>query len=233
MISKPQMDDIRHGTSAVFDETAAGFAASTDLLLKESRYPRGEFFLRSAIAQIRTHGTILDYGCGPGRISLSLAKAGFSVLGLDTSSAMIEAANRQIVGNLDLNFRLCHTISALERESRYDGIVCSSVIEYVARPADLLGEFHRFLKPSGVLFISFANKFSLWRQWCRLTNPSVYLPAQRSTWSWPEFQGLLQKCGFAASVAPEYFESPLDGKQLLPARFTGSLGFVIAHKTTT
>lgn len=44
----------------------------------------------------RTKGTVLELGCGTGRISLPLARAGISVVGLDRSAPMLERAARRL-----------------------------------------------------------------------------------------------------------------------------------------
>lgn len=51
--------------------------------------------LAALIEQGRFHGDVLDVGCGEAAISLSLAERGYSVVGLDCSSAAIELARRE------------------------------------------------------------------------------------------------------------------------------------------
>lgn len=56
----------------------------------------GEAEVRSILAAmpLRPGARILDVGCGTGRHALALAKRGFSVIGLDTSETMLEAAEK-------------------------------------------------------------------------------------------------------------------------------------------
>src|SRR6266436_1770540 len=79
----------------VFDETAVGFGRAIDKSIQKGRYLRGELFVSTTIDRVAPGSFILDYGCGPGRISLMLARKGFRVHGLDPSPAMIAAARRQ------------------------------------------------------------------------------------------------------------------------------------------
>ena len=44
------------------------------------------------IEMLPEHGRVLDVGCGYGRVTVPLARAGFAVHGLDLSPSMIEAA---------------------------------------------------------------------------------------------------------------------------------------------
>jgi 2-polyprenyl-6-hydroxyphenyl methylase/3-demethylubiquinone-9 3-methyltransferase len=64
------------------------------------------------------------------------------------------------------------TLSTIERlpydSGSFDGIICSSVIEYLPDPDACISEFHRVLRPEGTVLVSFANKASLVRQIRRL-----------------------------------------------------------------
>src|SRR5215469_7809272 len=112
----------------IFDDTATGFAASTDAQIERGIYRRGQLFMSSARKWISPGGYILDYGCGPGRISRLIAQSGYSVLGVDPSVQMIERAKEQLLVRENLRFALLSN-DWLKRAT-YDGIVCSSVIEY-------------------------------------------------------------------------------------------------------
>src|ERR1700682_3823931 len=91
----------------VFDKTAVGFGRAIDRGIQKGRYLRGELFVNAAVDRIEPGSSILDYGCGPGRISLMLARKGFRVLGLDPSPAMIATARQQPLDALDVEFRVC------------------------------------------------------------------------------------------------------------------------------
>ncbi|MBU4605967.1 MAG: methyltransferase domain-containing protein, partial [Proteobacteria bacterium] len=60
--------------------------------------------LRQALwlAQTFAPGTVLDLGCGTGRILGPLAQAGFSPVGLDCSRAMLHRAHRKTAARLVL-----------------------------------------------------------------------------------------------------------------------------------
>src|SRR5215218_5090792 len=44
---------------------------------------------------LQTKGLVLELGCGTGRISLPLARAGISVVGIDRSAPMLERAAKR------------------------------------------------------------------------------------------------------------------------------------------
>ncbi len=108
-------------------------------------------------------GYLLDFGCGPGRLSLLLADAGFRVLGVDISHGMIAEARQLDTRGLPIEFLNIDRAEEALAPSTYDGIVCSSVIEYVADADSLLQGFRRSLRNPGALLISFANRASIFR----------------------------------------------------------------------
>jgi SAM-dependent methyltransferase len=118
----------------------------------------------------------------------------------------------------------------------YDGIVCSSVIEYVADADSLLQGFRRALRDSGALLISFANRASVFRwYWNKLEPSNPMGAAQHHVWTWREFRALLRRNGFEPTTRPRYFEWPWDarawGQPFTYACFFGSIGVVVARPT--
>ena len=192
-------------------------------------------FLNAAKSSVPEGGYILDYGCGPGRISALLARNGFRVLGRDPSPGMIAEAKQQSLAGLAAEFQLCSFTPSEMPSETYDGIVCSSVIEYAPEPGEFLRMLHPSLRPNGVLIISFANRLSLFRAWHRLFSRSKdhYLAARKHTWSWREFRDLLGRNGFTSDV-PRYFFSCFDDfgplRSLSASRFCGGLGLALAKK---
>src|SRR5882724_7698974 len=115
----------------------------------------------------------LDAGCGSGTLARYLVEAGAHVLGVDAAEEMIAMAREfasQEVARRDeqsqhLRFEHVATIAHLSLAGQsLDGILCSSVLEYVSEPADCLAEFARVLRPGGVLVVSVANRNSLIRR---------------------------------------------------------------------
>jgi 2-polyprenyl-3-methyl-5-hydroxy-6-metoxy-1,4-benzoquinol methylase len=215
--------------SSVFDETAAGFALSADRQTDQGRYYRGELFMSAARSYVPEKGWILDYGCGPGRISTMLARDGFRVLGLDPSPAMIAQAKQQRLDGLEIEFRHCLKLPPASQGALYDAVVCSSVLEYVTEPEEVLRWFESVLRPSGVLIVSFANNRSIWRHWCRRYR-HIYQTVQLHTWSRRQFGGLLARGGFRPVAPPSYFDSPLDGTSFRGWPLIATLGLMVARK---
>jgi 2-polyprenyl-3-methyl-5-hydroxy-6-metoxy-1,4-benzoquinol methylase len=218
--------------STLFDETANDFASVVDRQIDLGRYRRGSLFLAAATQSVPSGGYILDYGCGPGRISALLGRQGFRVLGIDPSPEMIVVAKEQDLESLPVEFRVFGTRPLDMAEATFDAIVCSSVIEYEARPEELLNRFFAALRPTGVLIISFANSSSISRALFHRRN--LHLAAQQHTWSWSQFKDVLANGGFTPIQGTVFFESFFD--RIAPLRFlsawqyAGALGLVVAVK---
>jgi 2-polyprenyl-6-hydroxyphenyl methylase/3-demethylubiquinone-9 3-methyltransferase len=114
-------------------------------------------------------GTVwLDAGCGTGTLARWLAARGCSVLGVDAAAEMVAAAAVTVKAQNcsdRLSFVQIDTIARLALDDNLlDGILCSSVLEYVPDPGACLTEFARVLKPGGLLLVSIPNRNSVVRR---------------------------------------------------------------------
>ena len=160
-------------------ETARGAAFHERLAVSWiSNYRRGGFkrrlaFVRHLLAQVvRPGDRWLDAGCGAGLLTLEMSGLGAAGLAVDGSQQMIDAATRE-VGPLCSGFaftRVASVDSIDVPESTFDGVLCSSVIEYMNAVDEALREFHRVLRSGGTLVLSVPNRHSVVRsgqKWLR------------------------------------------------------------------
>ncbi|HYA26286.1 MAG TPA: class I SAM-dependent methyltransferase [Terriglobales bacterium] len=210
----------------------------------EQRYRKRSFMAREAVLQKCLEGRSLsgqiwlDAGCGTGTLSRWLAARGCHVLGVDASPEMIAAASQFTrLPAAEPRFERAHIEHLGMQDGSCDGLLCSSVLEYVANPTACLTEFSRVLKPGGLLLVSIPNRHSLVRQvqlrchqlsslmgtrWMR------FLDYSRQQYSRREFQELLTQTGFALEkVLP--FGSPLP-RLAQRSRHWGSLLMFMARK---
>jgi SAM-dependent methyltransferase len=219
----------------LFDQVAERFARETDRALENNGYTRGRLILGMADRLISPGAHVLDYGCGPGRLSLLMARRGYRVRAVDISQAMIAQARMLDARGLDLDFQLIADAADVLQPGACDAILCSSVIEYVRDADELLQGFHRALRKPGVLIISYANKSSLWRQyWDRATGePNPMYTPHNQIWHWRGFRALLARNGFRPIIGPKFFDSPFDRQPwdrfFRHFAFTGSLGVLAAR----
>jgi arsenite methyltransferase len=95
---------------------------------------------------------ILDVGCGPGFYCVELAEEvgqTGSVVGVDSSPAMLELATRRCAGHNGIELRAGDSVSLPVTDASFDAALCVQVLEYVPDPTVALAEMHRALRPGG------------------------------------------------------------------------------------
>lgn len=101
------------------------------------------------------HGReVVDVGCGTGRHTLPLARAGARVTALDFSSGMLAAAQRKAEG-LPVRF-LCHDLAQPLPlpDAAYDLVLSCLVIEHIADLQHYFRELARVCRPDGAVVLS-------------------------------------------------------------------------------
>ena len=76
--TKMHKDEKVEDMTSLFDGQAVDAANTWDKQIAAGRFVRGEMFLNAAKSSVRPGGYVLDYGCGPGRISTLLPGGGQS-----------------------------------------------------------------------------------------------------------------------------------------------------------
>lgn len=97
---------------------------------------------------------VLDAGCGPGSITLGLAKtaAPGQVIGVDIEDSQFEQA--RAVGHregLNVEFRMGSVYQLPFADQEFDAVFSHAVLEHLSDPAAAIAEFRRVLKRGGVI----------------------------------------------------------------------------------
>jgi len=107
-------------------------------------------------AQLRPHATVLDVPCGTGRHSLPLARAGFTVTGIDLSTtALSRARARAAAEGLNARFQRSDMLD-FEVDAPSDALVCMGNSIGYFEPSlthGLLAKFASALRSGGRLII--------------------------------------------------------------------------------
>ena len=137
--------------------------------------------------------TLLDVGCGSGRLSRRLFEQGFSVLGIDISPGAIHAARQRTVAAdaAGHSLRFEEADVAADDPPRLDGgpfhvVVCQlviSIIGTIRQRANLLRHVHDVLRPSGHLFLSASGvSDTINAGYARLYAEDLHLTGERHTY---------------------------------------------------
>lgn len=95
-------------------------------------------------------GRLLDVGAGTGGLTNKLKEEGFDVGACDINPKNFIAKLIKCK-KVDLNKKMPY------KEESFDVVVCTEVIEHIENPWHLIREFHRIIKPQGILILSTPN----------------------------------------------------------------------------
>ena len=96
-------------------------------------------------------GVALDAACGTGRHSAYLAARGHTVIGVDSSPAMLERARAKVPAG---EFRVADLHDLPLPDDHVDLVVCALALMHVPKLEPVLAELVRVLRPGGSLVIS-------------------------------------------------------------------------------
>ena len=129
-----------------------------DITTKVLHRTRLNVFVSMLVKLAPPRGPALDVGCSAGAYASVLRDAGFDpVVGIDVDEAALAAA-RQAFPNVEFRRQ---PVEALDERSRYALILCTEVLEHLARPEEALDRVEAALRPGGLLVVSLPNAFSL------------------------------------------------------------------------
>jgi SAM-dependent methyltransferase len=156
-------------------------------LAEAGRNPHGEADLVASYGPV----SVLDAGCGTGRVAIELARRGVAVLGVDADPEMIAAARRKAP---DLEW-VHADLADLDRPERFDLVVLAgNVVPYVAphRRADAVAACAAHLVPGGRLVAGFALRAGWpglddYDRWCAAAG--VVLTDRFATWERAPYGG--------------------------------------------
>jgi SAM-dependent methyltransferase len=128
-------------------------ALATDTAWRYAKHPKYLKVFDKFCDLTHPQGTVLDIGCGPGiPITKALFDQGFKVTGIDIAENMLARAK----DNLPAAEFVCASVTEIQYESRFDGIVASfSLIGLDLESFQgAASRIRRALKPAGTLFIA-------------------------------------------------------------------------------
>jgi SAM-dependent methyltransferase len=110
----------------------------------------------------RTGGPVLELGCGTGRVALALARAGYDVVGLDSSPAMLARAEAKLTPKLRGRIRLVRADMADFELAQSFGLIIIPLgtfghLTTAETRLQCLAACRRHLRPGGLLGLDLPN----------------------------------------------------------------------------
>lgn len=168
--------------------------------------PRGESydaaFARKAASGDDVHGeatfveslaprTVLDAGCGTGRVAVELARRGIDVVGVDLDPGMLDAARRKAP---ELSW-VEHDLSSVDLDRRFDVVVAAGNVMIFLTPGTeraVVANLARHLAPTGLLVAGFqlsADGLSLAAYDAHCKAAGLVTVARFATWERAPYRG--------------------------------------------
>lgn len=99
--------------------------------------------------------SVLDVACGAGLVSLPLAEAGYDVTGVDRAADAIAVGRdwgrKRLGPDASVRFRVGDAYALDDADASYDAVLLMDFLEHVERPADVIAEAARVVRPGGVV----------------------------------------------------------------------------------
>ncbi|HSX09835.1 MAG TPA: class I SAM-dependent methyltransferase [Candidatus Saccharimonadales bacterium] len=110
-------------------------------------------------------GIVLDAGCGNGKLTRRIAKAGYNVEGVDTSKQSIDFLNKK-AKQLSIDKKLHAQVGSIFKlpfkKDYFDGVVCGEVLEHLKEDEKAIKELFRVLKRNGCCVVTVPAKMEKW-----------------------------------------------------------------------
>lgn len=126
-----------------------------------------QLYIEKMIAAVAPpRAAVLDVGCGPGELILSLIKNGYDAHGIDISTGMVTEAESLLLAN-GFGGQNRIRVGDIEHldcpDESYDIVIASGVIEYQQTDEPSLREMSRVLRPGGHVILNVTNRYTYLR----------------------------------------------------------------------
>jgi len=126
-------------------------------VLRSHRWRTAENSAAFLLPHLASGAEVLDVGCGPGTISVDLARLVYPgrVTGIDVAEEVVEAARRDCSGiaGTDVAFAVGDVYSLDVDDASFDVVYAHQVLQHLSHPVAALREMRRVLRSPGILAV--------------------------------------------------------------------------------
>jgi len=176
-IVKDYFNDIATEFDNIYDNEGTLLTKFMNKIFRASLYERVNLTVQEC-DQIQNK-TILDIGCGSGRVSFLLNKAGGKITGIDYSNNMIALAKKyqtKFDVNSNIEFRCCDFMKEFPDQPKFDISIALGVFDYIQNSHSFINKAKNITK--NLFIASFPTKYNfqtpLRKIWLKKRNCPVY-----------------------------------------------------------
>ncbi len=149
-----------------YDRQASSESANDSYL---SRYLGKRYYYQKRFSKIikllpqKGMRSVIEIGCGTGYYTAYLSKIAQKVASLDISDEYLVTAKKYVsrFGKIDRTvFININDFNPLKNKNKFDTLLCSEVLEHVAKPYIFLEQYLDCVKLGGFVILSFPSKYS-------------------------------------------------------------------------
>lgn len=166
IIEKPSLEELQKYYAEKYYQNAEGSYeheyAQEELKYFRTRLEQHHAALKAIRPQANTLGeaTFLDVGCGEGYALAYFREHGYSIKGLDFSSAGVESKNPRCLDALVTGDLFELLIAEISSGKRYEIVWLQNVLEHVLDPVGLMKTLRNLVSPEGVAVFTVPNDCS-------------------------------------------------------------------------
>jgi len=182
------------------------FSLTLDLNYKIKKQFKDRYILLKNLIDkyFNSENNILDLGCGSGIFSIYLAKKCKTVLSIDASKEMLsileENKNNNDIKNIEILEGFIPNILKDVDNKKYDGIFCSSVLEYIDNMDETLEILSMDSDKGSYFIVTMPNKKSYYRRLAKISfkliNRPRYIKLIKHAFELEDFKNLLENYGY-------------------------------------
>lgn len=180
---KKYFHEIAHEFDGIYDNTGGLKNRIINRMFRKSLYERAPVTIEEC-GDI-TNKTILDLGCGSGRISFQLADKDAKVIGIDYAENMIELANKykeKFYKKENIQFYQADFMKEQYEKNNFNITIALGVFDYVKNPNEILEKIKQ--TTSEKIVASFPAKYNfqsyMRKIWLKTRNCPVYYYTETS-----------------------------------------------------